>query len=144
MMMMMIMKSLLCLDARFQCRIAPQKQISRLNLLTNISIYLLHSVTLSTLSKRSILYTPLHFAFAAFALTKIVTHDALMNLQTALLIAAGYDKILFKTIQRASNVPRTDAPPKQTEQTDCRPHPSSLHEIQPYLILTRIIQKHSI
>ena len=79
-MMIMIMKRLLCPDARFQSRIASYKQISILNLLTNISIYLLHSVTLSTLSKRSILYTPLHFAFAAFALTKIVTYDALMNL----------------------------------------------------------------
>ena len=34
----------------------------------------------NTLSKRSILYTPLHFAFPAFALTKIVTYDVLMNL----------------------------------------------------------------
>ena len=80
MMMIMIMKSLLCLDVRFQCRIASQKQISILNLLTNTSIYLLHSVNLNTLSKLSILYTPLHFAFAAFALTKIVTYDVLMNL----------------------------------------------------------------
>ena len=80
MMMIMVMKSLLCLDARFQSRIASWKQISILNLLTNSSIYFLHSVTLNTLSKRSILYTPLHFAFAAFALTKTVTYDILMNL----------------------------------------------------------------
>ena len=118
MMMIMIMKSLLCLDARFQSRITSQKQISILNLLTNTSIYLLHSVTLKTLSKRSILYTPLHFVFAAFALTETVTYDVLMNLQTALIIAAGYDKTFFKRIQRASNVPRTDAPKnKPTKRT---------------------------
>ena len=104
------MKSLLVLDARFHSGIAPQKQISMLNLLTNISIYLLHSVTLNTLSKRSILYTPLHFSFAAFALTKTVTYDVLMNLKTVLLIATGYNKTFFKTIQRATNVPRTNAP----------------------------------
>ena len=55
--MIMIMKSLQGLDVRFQSRIASLKQISILNLLTNTSIYLLHSV--NTRGKRSILYTPL-------------------------------------------------------------------------------------
>ena len=76
--MIMIMKSLQGLDARFQSSIASLKQISILNILTNTSIYLLHSG--NTRGKRSILYTPLHFAFAAFALTKTVTYDILINL----------------------------------------------------------------
>ena len=71
------------------------------------------------LSKRSILYTPFHFFFAAFALTKTVTYDVLMNIKTALLIAVN-------TIQRASDVlPRTDA---------LKTEPKKLTATTPYVI----------
>ena len=87
--------------------------------------------------KPPILYTPFHFSFAAFALTKTVTYDVLMNLKTALLIAV-------KTIQRASDVlSRTDAlknkPKKRTATT-----PFVITYTPALPTIARIIHKHSI